>query len=192
MTPAQAALVVALSVLAAVPWLARPPAPTGGAPSARAGRRWPAAPSGVAPVVLLDPAVLLDLAAAALDAGASIPAALIALGEAAEGASGSALRRSGAALTLGAPWHEAWGHASSDLSAVADALEPAWTEGVPAGPLLVRAADHVRAERGRVAHEAAARLGARLVLPLGLCFLPAFVLLGLVPVLLATGSGLLG
>ncbi|WP_418606028.1 hypothetical protein [Georgenia sp. SUBG003] len=44
----------------------------------------------------------------------------------------------------------------------------------------------------REAQEAAARLGVRLVLPLGLCFLPAFVLLGLVPVVLAAGGAVLG
>ena len=32
----------------------------------------------------------------------------------------------------------------------------------------------------------------RLVLPLGLCFLPAFVLLGLVPMILSLAAGLFG
>jgi hypothetical protein len=35
-------------------------------------------------------------------------------------------------------------------------------------------------------------MAVRLVLPLGLCFLPAFVLLGVVPVVAAAGGGLLG
>ena len=39
---------------------------------------------------------------------------------------------------------------------------------------------------------AAARLGVRLVLPLGLCLLPAFVLLGIVPFVLSLGGRLLG
>ncbi|KAE8762071.1 secretion system protein, partial [Georgenia thermotolerans] len=60
------------------------------------------------------------------------------------------------------------------------------------GPLLRRAAEAVRADRQRQAQEAAARLGVRLVLPLGLCFLPAFVLLGIVPVVVAAGGGFLG
>jgi len=38
--------------------------------------------------------------------------------------------------------------------------------------------------------QAAGRLGVRLVLPLGLCHLPAFVLVGLVPVLVSMASGL--
>ncbi|HHW83721.1 MAG TPA: secretion system protein, partial [Actinomycetales bacterium] len=33
-----------------------------------------------------------------------------------------------------------------------------------------------------------ARLGVRLVLPLGTCYLPAFVLVGVMPVILATGG----
>lgn len=37
-----------------------------------------------------------------------------------------------------------------------------------------------------------ARLGVRLVLPLGLCLLPAFVLLGIVPFVLSLGGRLLG
>jgi len=45
--------------------------------------------------------------------------------------------------------------------------------------------------RRSAARTAAARLGVRLVLPLGACFLPAFVLIGLVPVLLALGIDLL-
>jgi tight adherence protein B len=49
----------------------------------------------------------------------------------------------------------------------------------------------VRHARRSSARTAAARLGVRLVLPLGVCYLPAFVLVGLVPVLLALGIGLL-
>ncbi len=56
--------------------------------------------------------------------------------------------------------------------------------GVPAVALLRASAAHERQEartRGRLA---AARLGARLLLPLGVCTLPAFVLLGVAPLML--------
>jgi pilus assembly protein TadC len=39
---------------------------------------------------------------------------------------------------------------------------------------------------------AAGALGVQLVLPLGLCFLPAFVLLGLVPMILSLAGNLMG
>ena len=155
-----------------------------------------------APVIRTDAAVLVELAEAALRSGGSIPGTLLALGEAVGGTDGAALARAGSVLVLGGSWDEAW-HApqarqiphvwrTSDgaLRTLAEALEPAWVDGVPAGALLRRAAERVRAGRSRQAREAAARLGVRLVLPLGLCYLPAFVLLGLVPVALATGFGL--
>jgi len=54
-------------------------------------------------------------------------------------------------------------------------------------PLLERTSASLREGRIRTAREAAAALGSKLVLPLGLCFLPAFVVLGIVPTVIATG-----
>jgi hypothetical protein len=139
----------------------------------------------------LDEAVVLDLAAAALDAGASVPRALEALGEAVGGSEGLGLRAVAAALLRGEPWDAAWSGAPSSSSLRA-ALEPAWVDGVAPEAGLRGSAARVRGARADRAREAAARLGVRLVLPLGLCFLPAFVLLGLVPVVLGSGLGLVG
>lgn len=147
--------------------------------------------AGVERAVVVDPAVVVDLAAAALAAGAPIPGALAALA-AALGPDGRVLARAGSLLLLGAPWGEAWEGCPAWLRELRDALEPAWLAGVPAAPLLTLAADRVRSRRARLAHEAAARLGVRLVLPLGLCFLPAFVLLGLAPVVLSAGGAFVG
>jgi hypothetical protein len=182
--PLSGPALVALALLAAVPWL-----PTTIRPRPRVGRRPRRVAAGGQPAQL-HPAVVLDLAAVALTAGASVPGALTALGGVV-GREGEPLTRAGSALVLGVPWAEAWEGAPPALVALQRALEPAWLDGVPAVPLLSRAADQLRAGDARAAQEAAARLGVRLVLPLGLCFLPAFVLLGLVPVLLSTGAGLL-
>ena len=46
-------------------------------------------------------------------------------------------------------------------------------------------ADDLRADRAVAAEAAAQRAGVLIVLPLGLCFLPAFLLAGLVPVVVA-------
>ena len=51
--------------------------------------------------------------------------------------------------------------------------------------LLTRLADDLRADRLIAADAAARRAGVLIVLPLGLCFLPAFMLAGLVPVIVA-------
>lgn len=182
MTPAAAAAVVLLSALALLPW-ACGPRPVA---AARAGGRT-AAGSGQ-----VDEAVLLDVTRAAIMAGASVPGALAALAEALPPAQGEPLARVVTALQLGASWPEAWDAAPERYRDLQHALEPAWTDGVSPVPLLRQGADTVRARRTARAREAAARLGVRLVLPLGLCLLPAFVLLGLLPVLLSTGAGLLG
>lgn len=138
-------------------------------------------------------AVVLDLLAGACGAGVSVPRALSATGAAVGGASGAALQRAGRALVLGSGWDEAWDAAPVRLDPVARALRPAWEDGVRPGEALRVAAESVRREQHARALEAAARLGARLVLPLGLCYLPAFVLVGLVPVLLSmAGRALAG
>ncbi|MEU8614146.1 secretion system protein, partial [Actinoplanes sp. NPDC048791] len=50
---------------------------------------------------------------------------------------------------------------------------------------LTRLADDLRGDRSVAVEAAAHRAGVLIVLPLGLCFLPAFVLAGLVPVVVA-------
>ncbi|WP_188079044.1 type II secretion system F family protein [Actinotalea subterranea] len=134
---------------------------------------------------------MLDLLGAACAAGASVPAALAATGVAIEGERGAVLLRAAALVSLGAEWQAAWVGAGA-LAPVRDALEPAWVDGAPPGEALRATAASVRRERQARALEAAGRLGVRLVLPLGLCYLPAFVLVGLVPVLVSMASGALG
>ncbi len=178
-----AVVVLLLSALAPLPWA------LGGRPlrTSRQGRR---PRSEVDRRV--DAAVLLDITRSAIVAGASVPSALGALAEALPAEQGRPLHRVVIALRLGASWAEAWQGAPTELTELQRALEPAWVDGVSPVPLLAQAAATIRARRTARAREAAARLGVRLVLPLGLCLLPAFVLLGLVPVLLSTGTELFG
>lgn len=160
----------------------------------RPGARRPTRPpSAVVPSteVDVDPATAVDLVAVAVEAGASVPAALRAVGSALGGRAGEDLARAGSALLLGATWESAWAHAPASGVALG-ALGAAWTSGTAPGPALRTASAEIRRNRARAAHEAAGRLGVRLVLPLGLCFLPAFVLLGLVPVLASFAARLLG
>lgn len=136
---------------------------------------------------------MLDLLEAACLTGVGLPRALDAVGCAIGGERGGALRAVAGALLLGAPWADAWSDVPPALVAAGRALRPAWDDGTPAAGLLRTAAEGLRRERRLRAGEEAARLGVRLVLPLGLCHLPAFVLVGLVPVMVAmTSDGLLG
>ncbi len=184
MTDAGLVLAVTASVGAAtLPWWWRTPVVTG-----RPGPRPPAAAPAALPP--LDEVLLLDLLEVAIGAGASVPHAVTAVGAAVGGTQGDALVRGGTALLLGSSWESAWSGAAP--AGVIGALEASWTTGSAPGPALRGLADHLRRERRTRLREAAGSLGVRLVLPLGLCFLPAFVLLGLVPMLLSLAGDLLG
>ena len=65
------------------------------------------------------------------------------------------------------------------------ALAAAERYGDPLAPVLERVSAEARSVRRRHAEEAARRLPVRLLLPLVLCVLPAFVLLAVAPLLLA-------
>jgi tight adherence protein B len=56
---------------------------------------------------------------------------------------------------------------------------------VPAAALLRSEAEEARREARSAGQAAAARLAVTLMLPLGLCILPAFMLLGVAPLLIA-------
>ncbi|WP_369370693.1 type II secretion system F family protein [Promicromonospora sp. Populi] len=135
--------------------------------------------------------VVLELVGAALRSGAGLPRALEATGAAVGEPDGEALARAAHALVLGATWERAWTHAPVTLDPMVRALRGAWVDGAAPGEALRAAGEEVRHERRSAARTAAARLGVQLVLPLGACYLPAFVLVGLVPVLLALGIDLL-
>ncbi|UZN02439.1 type II secretion system F family protein [Cellulomonas sp. S1-8] len=200
MSPGTVGVVVGVCVLlAGLPWATwRDPARSRSSGRGRAGepdaeaargrRRWR---RGTRPVGL-DPAFVLDLCAAALRGGTPVPAALAVTGRHLGGDEGEALLRAGTALGLGAPWDAAWAGAPPSIAVLAHALRVGWDAGASPGPQLRAAAARLRRERRARARAAAGALGVRLTLPLGLCFLPAFVLLGLVPVVLGLAGDLLG
>ncbi|MCH9276763.1 hypothetical protein JS533_010845, partial [Bifidobacterium amazonense] len=62
-----------------------------------------------------------------------------------------------------------------------DALEPAWRRGASPVMRLEAAIDQLDSdERSRI-EESAGRLSVRLLLPTGLCFLPSFIIVGVIP-----------
>lgn len=189
-----AVVVAVLAWVACMPWrlAGRRPSdwPDGGREPRRArGLRGLRRPRGEVRVEL---AVVLDLVGAALSAGAGVPRALEATGRALGGSDAAALGSVAAALLLGAPWETAWAGAPGRFGPLASALRPAWVHGsAPREALRVAGLQIIQDTEARARTEAA-RLGVRLVLPLGLCFLPAFVLIGLVPILLSLGAGVLG
>ena len=151
---------------------------------------------------LSDVAMMLELIGAMLDAGAGLGRALALTAELATPEIRGPLRPVVAALAIGADWDTAWrgsgsgsgkgtgqGTGSPGLLALRDALSFAALTGAPSSAILYAQAARLRRDRFRTAEKQAAALGVRLVVPLGLCSLPAFVCLGVVPVLLAMLPG---
>ena len=139
-----------------------------------------ASPTGSAPV---DTALVLELLAAQLRVGL---APLAALGTLAEALNSRALHTVCQRLQMGSGWGSAWsGSAAGTFGELRDALAPAYTGGAPSTALLLSLADAHRLSERRAAERAAGKLSVALVVPLGLCSLPAFICLGIVPILIS-------
>lgn len=97
----------------------------------------------------------------------------------------SDLRQVATALRWGASDDEAWAAVDPRWAPAARAVALATRAGIAPGPLLLRAADDVaKAELERL-EVSAAKVTVRLVLPLGLVLLPAFVLTTVLPIVAA-------
>lgn len=131
----------------------------------------------------VDTALVLELLAAQLRAGL---APLAALGTLAEALNSRPLRTVCQRLQMGSSWGSAWsGSAAGTFGELRDALAPAYTGGAPSTALLLSLADAHRLSERRAAERAAGKLSVALVVPLGLCSLPAFICLGIVPIIIS-------
>ena len=129
----------------------------------------------------------LDLLAACLSAGAAPTQAMAAVGRCFDGEVGDVLNTVASLSALGASPEVAWSSAievggHGRWQPVARAVVRAHHSGAALTEVLVHLADDRRRWLRSNARAAAERAGVKAVLPLGLCFLPAFVLVGVVPV----------
>lgn len=127
--------------------------------------------------------LVADLLAACLASGASTAAATLAVSEALGEPIASVLGNCVAQIRLGADPVRVWGALAgeAELAPIARSILRSADSGAPLAELLLRTGDDLRSAR-RARLEAAARsAGIKAVGPLGLCFLPAFMLLGVVP-----------
>ena len=137
------------------------------------------------------PAVL-DLVAVSLRAGAAPGPAVVAAAGAADPSLREVLVEVGGALTLGVEPARAWApaRASPSLTAVAVLAARSGTSGARLADAFAACAATLRDDALGHGRRAAARVAVWSVLPLGLCFLPAFVLLGVVPAVVGLVGGL--
>ena len=146
------------------------------------------------PAVVADLPLALDLLAACLLGGASISEAVRAVAAALSGPCGERLERVAAALAVGSTPAQAWvalGDDRGPTGAAARALARAADGGAPVAIGVQRVAEEVRREAAGRAESAARRAGVLSVAPLGLCFLPAFMLVGVVPAVVGLAGPLL-
>lgn len=135
-----------------------------------------------------------DLLAACIAAGAGPVIAAQAVGEALGGPVGEGLARGAAEVRLGGEPGEAWRKLASapGAGALARLLERADVTGLPAaGPVAGLAAD-ARADWARAATARARKAAVLVTAPVGLCFLPAFIAVGVLPIVIGLAGGVLG
>ncbi|SFK89178.1 type II secretion system F family protein [Geodermatophilus ruber] len=139
-------------------------------------------------VLAADLPVTCDLLAVCLGAGLPVSGALAAVAAAVPGPVGDRLSAVAALYRLGAPPRRAWAEVPDELAGLARTLIRAGESGSSVIPALQALAAEARAaERGR-AEVAVRRAGVWVLAPLGACFLPAFLCLGVVPLVLGIAA----
>lgn len=138
--------------------------------------------------------VAADLMAGCLLAGTTLDEAAESVAFAIGGPLEGVLLGVVASVRLGAEPSGVWLSVAEEqcLAPLARTVARTVSSGAPVAEAMARLADDQRAARRRSAAAAAGRVGVRAAMPLGLCFLPAFVLIGVVPVVGGITSRVLG
>jgi Flp pilus assembly protein TadB len=128
-------------------------------------------------------ALVADLVAGCLTAGTLLDDAIDAAGEATEGALGERCRAVATALRAGASPERAWAGWLADprLAAIARTAVRTAHSGAATAEELRRTAARLRVQRKAALQQRVRQASVWVVVPLGLCFLPAFVLVAVVP-----------
>jgi len=139
-------------------------------------------------------AASLDLLGACLRAGLPVSAAITAMASTAPKPMADSLRRVADLLALGADPDVAWSEAAldPDTEALARMARRSARSGSSLSSSMTELAERSRGEAEDRAAAAAERAGVLISGPLGLCFLPAFIALGIVPVVIGLATTVLG
>jgi len=125
-----------------------------------------------------------DLLGVCLAAGVPVAGALAAVGEAVPAPLGGQLRTVAAFYRLGAEPRRAWADVPGELAGLGRVLVRAGESGAAVVPALRSLASDSRSTERADAEAAVRRAGVWVLAPLGVCFLPAFLCLGVVPLVL--------
>lgn len=135
---------------------------------------------------------VVELFAATLRAGSAPGAGVALVREALPGPATERLATVAARLSLGLDPAQVWGDLADDpaLGRLGRALARAHETGAPVVPAVERLADDLARSARAETEERARTVGVKAAVPLGLCLLPAFLLIGIVPLVVALLSGL--
>jgi pilus assembly protein TadC len=133
-----------------------------------------------------------DLLAVCLESGTPPGAALAAVADASPGPLGEALSRITGLYRLGAEPTRAWAEAAAPLDGLARAFVRAGGSGSSTVPALRALAVELRSSSRARTDGAVRRAGVWVLAPLGACFLPAFLCLGVVPLVLGIARDVFG
>ena len=136
--------------------------------------------------------LVVDLLAACTAAGQPVDSALAIVGQAVGGPLAQRLDALLARLSLGADPVTEWGQLTADdqLGALARTLMRSSQSGAPLAGGLVRLAEDSRRVRRTSSQVRARSVGVKAAGPLAACFLPAFMLIGVVPTIAGAFSSL--
>lgn len=139
-------------------------------------------------------AASLDLLGACLRAGLPVSTAITAMASTAPKPMADSLRRVADLLALGADPDAAWSEAAldPDTEALARMARRSARSGSSLSSSMAELAERSRGDAEDLAAAAAERAGVLISGPLGLCFLPAFIALGIVPVVIGLATTVLG
>ena len=125
-----------------------------------------------------------DLLVVCLGAGLPVAGALAAVGEATPAPLGPELRAVAALYRMGAEPRRAWAGVPPELAGLGRVVVRAGESGSTVAPALRALAADSRAVARAATEAEVRRAGVWVLAPLGLCFLPAFVCLGVLPLIL--------
>ena len=135
--------------------------------------------------------LVLRLLDAALASGVSIPRALRAVGACCAGPCAEAFAAVCDELAAGASWDDAWACICDEpriagiAATVRATLRESWNEGVAAGARIDATMEQLETTERMEIERDASRLSVRLLLPMGLCFLPAFLCIAVIPTIIS-------
>lgn len=136
----------------------------------------------------------IGLFAACIHAGLSTGTAAAAVADSADPATRDLWSKVAALLSVGVDPARAWGQMAGlpGLTELAGITRLSHRSGAAIATGCERIAEQLRSEAADSANAAAERAGVFIALPLAVCFLPGFIVLGLAPVVISLGLDLIG